>query len=58
MVYNIISIFIIKGIFNTSFGKAFLTWVFALIAQIVAAVIGSLIFIGGIQVLMEKLGAV
>jgi hypothetical protein len=32
----LLSMAVIKGIFNTSFGKAFLTWIFNFIAQVVA----------------------
>jgi hypothetical protein len=37
-------VFIIKGAYNTTFGKALLVWVFHLLAEIVAIVIGILTF--------------
>jgi hypothetical protein len=40
------SIFVIKGVFSTSFGKAFLVWIFHVIAQILAVVIGVMTFAG------------
>ncbi len=33
----IIALFVIKGIFKTSFGRAFLVWIFVILSQIIAA---------------------
>ena len=50
----IVSIFLIKAVFDTSLGKAFLTWIFNIMAQFLAIFIGSLIFVGSIQDFLEK----
>lgn len=50
----IISIFLIKAVFDTSLGKAFLTWIFNIVAQFLAIFIGSLIFVGSIRDFLEK----
>jgi hypothetical protein len=44
----ICSVFVIQGVFGTSFGKALLIWVFNLIAQTIGAV---LVFVVGFGVL-------
>jgi hypothetical protein len=44
----IVQIFIIKAIFETETGKAILTWIFSLVAQIIVAVIASIIFGGAL----------
>lgn len=38
------SIFVIKGIYDTSFGRALLVWIFQIVAEILAIFIGFLIF--------------
>ena len=42
----ILVIFVIMGAYNTSFGKALLVWLFHLLAEIAAIVIGILTFAG------------
>lgn len=44
----IVQIFIIKAIFETDAGKAVLTWIFSLIAQIIVAVIAVIVFGGAL----------
>ncbi|MDD5598614.1 MAG: hypothetical protein PHV82_11770 [Victivallaceae bacterium] len=44
----IMQIFIIKTVFETETGKAVLTWVFSLVAQIIVAVIAMIIFGGAL----------
>jgi hypothetical protein len=46
---NIITqVYIIKAIFDTETGKAFLTWLFNLIAQVIVVIIAAIIFWGSI----------
>lgn len=40
----ILAIFVIKGIYDTSFGKALAAWIFGAIAQVVAIGIGAATF--------------
>jgi hypothetical protein len=40
----ILAIFVIKGIFEITFGRALLVWLFNIVAQVLAIVIGFLIF--------------
>jgi hypothetical protein len=50
----LLSLIIIKAIFETSFGKAFLAWVFQIFAVIVAFVIGFLTFGAALLALFER----
>jgi len=46
----VITLFLIRAIFGTTWGKAFLTWLFALVAQIIVAIvvgIGGFAMFGG-----------
>lgn len=47
----IAALFVIKAIFATSFGKAFLVWVFNVVAVSLAAVITWVIFIGSLKLI-------
>jgi hypothetical protein len=49
LVALLISIYFIKVIFDTTPGRAFLTWIFNIIAQLLALFIGSAILMGNIQ---------
>jgi len=49
----ILSLFVIKVIFETSFGKAFLAWIFQIFAVIVAFVICFFTFGGALLALLE-----
>ena len=42
----ILVVFVIKGAYDTNFGKALLVWIFHLLAEIAAIVIGLLTFAG------------
>ncbi len=42
----VLVIFVIKGAYDTNFGKALLVWLFHLLAEIAAIVIGVLTFAG------------
>jgi len=44
----ILTIFAIKAIYATTFGKAVLVWVFHIIAEIIAVIIGILTFAGAL----------
>lgn len=44
----ILVIFVIKGAYDTNFGKALLVWVFHLLAEIAAIIIGILTFAGAL----------
>ena len=46
----LLSILIIKGVFETSFGKALLVWVFDIIAKIIAVLAASVIVAGSFAV--------
>lgn len=48
-------IFIIKAIFCTETGKAILTWLFNLIAQVIVAIIAGIIFWGTIGTMLMAL---
>lgn len=48
------SLLIIKGVFSTTMGKAFLAWVFNLLATIVATLIGILTFGGALLALFKS----
>jgi len=39
----------IKGVYNTSFAKALLVWIFNILAQVAAIIIGFLFFAGAIM---------
>lgn len=41
-------LFLIKRVFHSSLGKAFLVWIFNTIAQISAVIVGAVLFVGGI----------
>jgi len=49
----VLSLFIIKAVFETTFGKAFLAWVFHIFAVLVAYVVCLLTFGGALLVLFE-----
>ena len=49
-----LSLFIIKVIFETSFGKAFLAWIFQIVAVIATFVIGFLTFGAALLALFEQ----
>ena len=40
----IIAVFVIKGIYETSFGKAFVAWIFCVIAEVIAIAKGTMTF--------------
>jgi hypothetical protein len=42
----VLVVFVIKGAYDTNFGKALLVWVFHLLAEIAAIIIGLLTFAG------------
>ena len=44
----LLSIFVIKGVFSTTFGKAFLVWIFHVVAQVVAVIVAVLTFAGAL----------
>ncbi len=46
-----LSLFVIKGAFDTSFGKAVLVWIFDIIAKIIAMLIAILFAAGSLAVL-------
>jgi|GEM_PF-668003 len=50
----ILSLFIIKAIFETSFGKAFLAWMFQIFAVIIALVVCFLTFGGALFGLLNE----
>lgn len=50
----LISIYFIKVIFDTTPGRAFLTWIFNIIAQVLALVIGSILLMGSIQGFLQR----
>lgn len=45
----IFALLAIKGVYSTSTGKALLVWIFNIIAQGVAVVVGILIFVGSLS---------
>ncbi len=49
----LLSLFVIKVVFETSFGKAFLAWLFHILAVIIAFVICLFTFGGALLVLFE-----
>jgi len=53
----LLSLFIIKAVYDTSFGKALLTWIFCIVAQIVAVIIVVALGIGTIGILLSRKAA-
>ena len=49
----LLSLFAIKSVFNTTFGRAFLAWIFNIVAQILAVIIGAALFVGGISTIIK-----
>ena len=47
------AILVIKASYSTSFGKALLVWVFHIIAEIIAIIIGVMTFAGGLLVAFQ-----
>jgi hypothetical protein len=48
----LVSLLIIKSFFSVSFGKAFLVWIFHVLAQVAAIVLAALTFAGAILGIM------
>jgi hypothetical protein len=48
----LVNLFVIKGVFATSFGKAFLTWIFMILAQIIVFAILAIAGLGAMSTLM------
>jgi hypothetical protein len=51
----IFSLFIIKGVFETTMGKAFLAWVFNILAKVVAIVIAVLTFASALMAMFKSI---
>jgi len=49
----LLSVFIIKGFYRTSFIRAMVPWLFFLVSQALALLIGTEMFIGGLKDLTE-----
>lgn len=49
----LISLFIIKGTYKTSLPKAFIVWLFFVIAQAIIILVGTELFIGSLNDLIE-----
>ena len=47
------AILVIKASYSTSFGKALLVWIFHIIAEIIAIIIGVMTFAGGLLVAFQ-----
>lgn len=41
-----LTILVLQASYNTSFGKAFLLWIFNVVAQIIAVILGAMLFSG------------
>jgi len=50
----LLSLIVIKGVFSTSFGKAFLVWIFNGVAHVLAIVIGVFTFAAGSVALFKS----
>lgn len=48
-----LSLFTIKIIFNSTYQKTLITWMFNVFAQILAVIIGTVLFVGGIDDLIK-----
>ena len=48
LIGHFVCLWIIKSIFDTTYGKAFLAWIFHFAAQIIAIMIGIATFAGGL----------
>ena len=46
---HLVCLWILQAIFDTTFGKAFLAWIFHFVAQVIAIIIGVLTFAGGLM---------
>jgi len=46
-----LTILVLQASYNTSFGKAFLLWIFNVVAQILAVILGAMLFSGLLAVI-------
>ena len=46
--------FVIKGVFKTTFGRAFLIWVFNIFAHVAAVIVAILTFAGGLAAALSR----